>query len=328
MERNDKVNAVNYIEENMFSSNWLVTLRDDDMCQGEGVKEKKTKEQDSAGLGVMPGDIVLRMERNDLALLAEAGPSLFALDLDPAEVGRLPDFDSAEVGLLLDFDLAEAGDQAQQSNSRTGLTREAIKRRHTDTGLSTPTHRRKWEVDDCTAVRNNVAAPRMDVESEWNVVQNKRQKRITMAKDESQRFPKILNKGKTWENRNNTPRSHTEAVLIKPENVATLREKINPAETEMEIKAIRKTNDGGVLLQLGHKTKNKREFGNLKQKVLGPNHVVRDLKPRMMLEIRDLDCTTTEAEVRDAIPREMEEPLKDNFKVAIFEPNNRGQKWL
>ncbi|KAG8222960.1 hypothetical protein J437_LFUL000255 [Ladona fulva] len=94
----------------------------------------------------------------------------------------------------------------------------------------------------------------------------------------------------------------------------------------MEIKAIRKTNDGGVLLQLGHKTKNKRKFGNLIPKVLSPNHIVHDLKPRMTLEIRDLDCTTTEAEVRDAISREMEEPLKDDFKVAVFEPNNRGQK--
>ncbi|KAG8239145.1 hypothetical protein J437_LFUL018556 [Ladona fulva] len=76
--------------------------------------------------------------------------------------------------------IIQVEDELDSINESRRKIRESAKRtsesRQTDTGLYTPTHRSKWEVDDCTGVRNNVAAPRREAESEWTLYRTRGRK--------------------------------------------------------------------------------------------------------------------------------------------------------
>ena len=106
-------------------------------------------------------------------------------------------------------------------------------------------------------------------------------------------------------------RDRPEALLIKPaegktfaEVLTQVRRDANPASTGTEIRSIRRTRSEDVLLELGSKTTNKEGFCEALRGVLGESASVRSLEPRITLEIRDLDCLTTEEEVRNAVKRD------------------------
>lgn len=126
-------------------------------------------------------------------------------------------------------------------------------------------------------------------------------------------------------------RTRPEALLIKPaggrsyaEVLGEIRSKAKPEDSETEVKAIRQTRSGGVLLELGAQSKNLANFREALKVILGDKAEVVCLNPKMSLEIRDLDCYTEKAEVERALQRDI--PEAKDVKVWLTAPNSRGQK--
>lgn len=127
-------------------------------------------------------------------------------------------------------------------------------------------------------------------------------------------------------------RVRSEAVLIRPADGKTyadvlgeIRRNVKPEETETEIRCIRQTRAGDVLLELGHKSKNREAFSSAVKKAVGQAGDVRDLVPRVTLEIMDLDSLTTEDEVCQALQQDLED-ITGEMKVSLTKINSRGQR--
>ncbi|XP_046687072.1 uncharacterized protein LOC124372704 [Homalodisca vitripennis] len=108
------------------------------------------------------------------------------------------------------------------------------------------------------------------------------------------------------------------------EVLGELRAKAKP-EAETVIKAIRRTQNGDVLLELG-KSKDKAAFAESLKKALGDKGSVRSLDPKVSIEIRDLDGLTNDSEVTEAIKRAIPELKESTFKVWLTKPNRSQQR--
>lgn len=126
-------------------------------------------------------------------------------------------------------------------------------------------------------------------------------------------------------------RPRLDAVLIKPANGKTysdvlrdIKSKIKLEDTDTDIKSIRQTRSGDVLLELGRGTKDVQAFADAVKITVGDAGTVRSLLPRVTLEFLDLDSITTKEEVEEALQRELREKA-DDTKVTVSNPNRRGQ---
>ena len=102
-------------------------------------------------------------------------------------------------------------------------------------------------------------------------------------------------------------RKRPEAVLIKPadgksyaEVLGKIRQKIKPEETEAEIRSIRRTRTGDVLLEMSNNSKCTKAFSDALKDALGEMGSVKNLVPKTTLELLDLDSYTTKEEVEEA----------------------------
>lgn len=123
-----------------------------------------------------------------------------------------------------------------------------------------------------------------------------------------------------------------EAILIKPsegksysEILRELRQKVKPEDTETEVRTIRQTRSGGVLVELGKNCKNKEEFTSKVKQALGTTANVQNLAPRTTVELRDLDSYTTVEEVEAAIKTSLGCNEAD-IRVNLTRANNRELK--
>lgn len=123
-----------------------------------------------------------------------------------------------------------------------------------------------------------------------------------------------------------------EALLIKPaegktyaEVLREIRTKVNPADTETVVRAIRRTRSGEVLVELGRQTGDKAAFGNNLRSSLGGAASVRTLEPKETVEIRDLDDLTTAEEVTAAVISATGGKA-ENLVVSLTNSNNRAQR--
>lgn len=172
----------------------------------------------------------------------------------------------------------------------------------------------------------------------WMVAQskkNRRQAQMTEGaeaakKKESSEIAQATKKVRKKKPR--LPKSRSDALLIKPiggktyaEVLGEIRRKTNPEENDTEIRAVRRTRSGDVLLELGAGTKNKEGFCRALKGVLGESATIRSLEPMTTLEIRDLDSFTTDVEVQEAIKRDLKD-LAGELKVAVTRANSREQK--
>lgn len=99
---------------------------------------------------------------------------------------------------------------------------------------------------------------------------------------------------------------------------------MDPADTETEIRSIRKTRAGGVLLELGAATKNKEAFREQVKEVLGEQATVSCLEPKTSIEIRDLDGAADTTEVEEALRKTI--PNLGEVRIGVTRPNTRGEK--
>ncbi|KAK9738709.1 hypothetical protein QE152_g9574 [Popillia japonica] len=93
-----------------------------------------------------------------------------------------------------------------------------------------------------------------------------------------------------------------------------LRQRVKPEETETEIKTIRQTRSGDVLVELVKNAKNMATMAN-----------VRSLETKILVELRDLDSCTIPEEVEAAIKNALKCPDME-IKVNLTNANNREQK--
>lgn len=125
-------------------------------------------------------------------------------------------------------------------------------------------------------------------------------------------------------------RLRPEALIIKPAQgtsyadvLEEIRSKVRPQESETEVQSIRRTRTGDVLLELGPNSKNTDGFCGALKDALGDQARILNLRPRVSIEIRDLDGFTTEPEVAAALKRDI--PEVEEVKIKIF-PCPRGQQ--
>ena len=112
--------------------------------------------------------------------------------------------------------------------------------------------------------------------------------------------------GKPGRRRRKKPRA--EAFLIKladgkgnADVLRTILTSVNPAKHDVNIKGIRKTRSGHVFVEIVANADNETKFGCALSTAVGVTSSVRPLKPRSMVEIRDLDAATEETELRAAL---------------------------
>lgn len=127
-------------------------------------------------------------------------------------------------------------------------------------------------------------------------------------------------------------KTRSNALLIKPkegksyaEVLGEIRQKANPEELHTEIKIVRQTRAGDILLEFGQNTKDQDEFNNKLKEILGANATVSKLEPKSTLEFRDLDCLTTKEEVEEAIRRNLQQ-VEGDLKIKITNENSMKLK--
>lgn len=160
---------------------------------------------------------------------------------------------------------------------------------------------------------------------DWQTVRKKKPKKPKDAKIQKP-------KPKQSEEKAKIKKPKTDAFIIKPtdghsysEVLKNLRSRLNPEKAEVNIKAIRRTKDGSLLLQLAKGEKITETFTEAIKSTLLDTAELRELKPKTTVELRDLDSFTTNEEVTDAIKSLLKNPSAD-FKVHVGAPNLREQK--
>lgn len=124
----------------------------------------------------------------------------------------------------------------------------------------------------------------------------------------------------------------TKAVLIQPTEGRTyadllkeMKNKVNPSETGVDIKSIKQTKRGGVLVEMGPKTKNSTAFIDAVRLAMTNIGTVKTLAPTTTIKILDLDGISTEDDVRDALKREFTAGLEIK-RVDLTKITPRGQR--
>lgn len=141
---------------------------------------------------------------------------------------------------------------------------------------------------------------------------------------------KEINKPGLRENRTKRRNQRPNALLIKVTNdlpytevLQKLKLKVDPSHTNTEIRAIKKTTSGDVMLEMSDNAKIPVEFKKEVEEAIGADHI-RELTPRESVEIRDLDYLVTAEEVSVAIKHKVGNPTGE-IKVKLTKPNSRYQ---
>lgn len=174
-----------------------------------------------------------------------------------------------------------------------------------------------------------------ETESIWTeVVGNKKRKRqkrknkeMKLAQSEN---PKPVRTNSAKRQRRKTK---PDAILLKPAEgktyadiVGAIHANVKPSEMGIDVKSVRRTKSGGVLLELGKSTaENRATFSKSLTAVVGKSSSVTELTPTTQVEIRDCDCCTTVAEIEEAVIRTLPD-YKGIMKVKLTRPNSREQR--
>lgn len=124
-----------------------------------------------------------------------------------------------------------------------------------------------------------------------------------------------------------------EAIIIKPgegnsyaEVLKVVRKNVKPSELGVNIKGIRETKAGHVLLEIGAIQENRLKFEEAIQKVVGDKAHVRTSIPKSWIDIKDLDATVEEQEVEDALKKFFGSTNIEIEKMYITKRNKWGSK--
>ncbi|XP_046145653.1 uncharacterized protein LOC123988938 [Osmia bicornis bicornis] len=127
-------------------------------------------------------------------------------------------------------------------------------------------------------------------------------------------------------------RRKAEAILLKPsggktfaEVLGTIRKSVKPEDCGAEVRSIRRTRAGELLLELRNTSPNARlGFTDALKKAVGEDSDVRELIPKDRIEIRDMDGCTSKEEVETALRSVLPEYV-GALDIVVFRTNNQGQ---
>lgn len=126
-------------------------------------------------------------------------------------------------------------------------------------------------------------------------------------------------------------KDRSDALVVKPreghsyaEILKNLKENVKPDEAEVDVRSIRKTRDGALLLEL-KKGGEKDKFCDIIKDALKDSAQVKDLKSNPTIEIRDIDGFSTKEEIVIAIKKSTGAVLED-ITVNLSNPNSRDQR--
>ena len=104
-----------------------------------------------------------------------------------------------------------------------------------------------------------------------------------------------------------------------------LKTKTSPDEVGSKVGKIRKTRDGNLLIELRKDSKLEEISGAIRQAV-GVESLVRPMVPTVTIELRDLEETTTEEEIREAFIAALVEATPGQVEVKALGEGPRGTK--
>lgn len=133
--------------------------------------------------------------------------------------------------------------------------------------------------------------------------------------------------------KNKKRRQKPDAILLKPtagksyaDIVSAIHAKIKPDEMGVDVRSVRRTRAGGVLLELGRTSVEVRAtFSAALKQTVDVASEVAEMVPKSTVEIRDCDCCTTETEIEEALRRVIPE-YSGQMKVKLTRPNSRQQR--
>lgn len=169
----------------------------------------------------------------------------------------------------------------------------------------------------------------------WKDVTTKSARRKKIAEEKRNKEPPnaTMAVGAKKQKKNERIKKKPDAILIRPakgrtyaEVISDIRNVVKPEDSEVEVRAVRKTRAGDVLLELKKTTADARcNFANAIQQAAGGEGNVKQLVARETVEIRDVDSCTTKEEIEDALHRELGQ-YKGTLMVYLTRPNNREQR--
>ena len=170
--------------------------------------------------------------------------------------------------------------------------------------------------------RNNVPFQRVVNKRKERKKKKKEGKR---GKDEDKSRPNATKKKKT------VPRKRDRAVAIKlptgrtyADILGAIRTQVQPEELGAKIRSVRKTKTGDVLVELKEPSDKIGSFSQEVRRVLGEQAKVRDLAPKRVIQILDLDCLTQPTDVLNAVKGKLEDA--EITRVTISKSNAREQR--
>lgn len=195
----------------------------------------------------------------------------------------------------------------------------------------TDAHKKRAAATPAEQVGEKKKTERDESPAAWNVVKPKTSRKKKNEEEGSQvsSQPKAPPKARERERKGKKPRNA--ALLIKPgegrsyaEVLGAIRKSIRPEDTKTEIRSIRRTKQGEVLMELGAGTGDGTAFEGTVKELLEGAATVRKLVPKCCLEIKDLDCCTEKEEVEEALRRDF--PALNEVKVFLTAANSRGHR--
>ena len=104
-----------------------------------------------------------------------------------------------------------------------------------------------------------------------------------------------------------------------------LKTKASPDDVGSKVGKILKTRDVNLLIELRKSSKLGEVSGAIRQAV-GNQMLVRSMVPTVTIELRDLEETTTEEEIREAFIAALVEATPDQVEVKVLLAGPRGTK--
>ena len=106
--------------------------------------------------------------------------------------------------------------------------------------------------------------------------------------------------------------------------MASIRKNVDPSRSATDVRAIRQTRSGAVLVEI-NRSENETLFKKSLSDTLGDDGKVKSLTSKVTLEILDIDVYTTKEDVEEAVKRDINDSLiQIRVRVRLTKPNSRG----
>ena len=170
-------------------------------------------------------------------------------------------------------------------------------------------------------------------EEKWTVTNSKKGRKQQQQQQQQLQKQQLQQKQQKQMQEKKPKGTKLDAIVLKPAEgktyadiLSTIRTAVKPEDSGIEVRSIRQTRAGHVLLELRRSTTPSRaSFSEALKGATGDDCTVEELVPRTVLEIRDLDSCTSEDEVKQALKRDLQD-YNGILRSSLTQPNARKQR--